>query len=416
MHYDVIIIGAGPAGMMAAIRAAESGAKAALFEKNKQLGRKLILSGQGRCNLTNVNDLADSLKCFSKTGNFLRDAFAGFFNRELMEFFEKRGVSLKVERQNRVFPESDKAYDILEALQQELKRLNVKVFCSAPAYNILVENGSVSGVLLEDRETIKTKKVILATGGVSYQDTGSSGDGLKIARKAGHKITDLRAGLVPLVTGENWVKDLQGLALKNIRFFVYADGKERFESDIGELMFTHFGISGPLILNLSSEISDFLHDKKEVAVYIDLKPALSQSVLEKRLLEDIRINGRMDLKNMLRDYLPQRLVEAFMHLLSLDEKIPANQLSKEGRTGLIRLFKKLPVKIERTLHIEEAMVTKGGVSVKEINPKTMESRLIKGLYFAGEIIDVDAVTGGYNLQAAFSTGYLAGESAARSLR
>ena len=414
--------------MMAAIRAAALHQDVTLLEKKPTLANKLLLSGKGRCNLTNACDLDQFLKRFSHNGAFLRDAFKKFFNRELMDFFESRGLRLKVERQERVFPVSDCSASILEVLKKELERNKVNVIYKAQVRAIALESGVVKGVELLGGKLLAADKVILATGGVSYAFTGSSGEGLKIVEGLGHKVTSLRPGLVPLKTAQKWVKDLEGLTLRNIRL-TFTDGKKEIVSEIGELMFTGFGISGPLVLTLSGKIVDWLGEKKPVSVEIDLKPALSGQQLDARLLREFSATSRKSIRNVLKELLPQRLVDCFLGLApslkgvgraapvglaKINPDKQAAQVTRQEREIVVKLLKGFRLDISGSLALEEAMVTRGGVSLKEIDPRTMESRKVKGLYLCGELIDIDADTGGFNLQAAFSTGYLAGESAALS--
>ena len=407
----IIVVGAGPAGMMAAIRAAECGAEVVLLEKNSNPGRKLLLSGKGRCNLTNACDLDNFLERFSGNGDFLRDAFGKFFNRELMNFFEKRGLKLKVERQERVFPVTDSSASILNVLNQELIKKGIKVIVNAAVKEILILNGQVSAVKLVDGKAINSDKVILATGGVSYGFTGSTGDGIKFAKNLGHNIVPLAAGLVPWEIKQKYPKLLEGLTLKNIRLKI-SDSKKTFESDIGELMFTSFGISGPLVFSLSAKVGDWLKRSEQLYVEIDLKPALSQEQLEARLLREFKEAPRKNIKNTLKTLLPQRLIDLAIAILRIDADKIVSHITQTERRALVGWLKGFRMDIKGLKPVEDGMVTRGGVSLKNINPRTMESRIVKGLYFAGEMIDIDADTGGFNLQAAFSTGYLAGESAA----
>ena len=397
--------------MICAIRAGELNQKVILLEKKPSLGNKLLLSGKGRCNLTNACDLESFLKRFSKGGEFLRDAFKKFFNQELIDFFEKGGLKLKVERQMRVFPVTDSSSSILNVLISGLTKNNVEFLPKAEVKDIIAEGAKVKEVILIGGKRILCDCVVLATGGVSYTLTGSSGEGLKIAKSLGHHVTDLRPGLVPLETKENYPKRVEGLTLKNIRL-TFTNGKKEIVSEIGELLFTGFGISGPLVLTLSGEISDWFGSGKKVFADIDLKPALSEEQLNTRLLREFKLGPKKNLKNILKGFLPLRLVDLSLEILKIEAHKQVSQVTQEERRKLVLFFKSFRLEIKRTLPIEVAMVTRGGVSLKEINPRTMESRIIKGLYFAGEIIDVDADTGGFNLQAAFSTGYLAGESAA----
>jgi predicted Rossmann fold flavoprotein len=397
--------------MMAAIRAGQLGQAVVLIEKNSQPGKKLLLSGKGRCNLTNACGLEDFIARFSGNGQFLRDAFKKFFNQELILFFEDNGLKLKVERQLRVFPVTDTAGSILEVLKKQLVHRGVEVVYSSTLEEVLVEAGAVKGLLLKGGRVLAADRVILATGGISYSFTGSSGEGLEIARALGHRVTPLRPGLVPLQTQEGYPRQLDGLTLKNIRL-TFSDGKKQIVSEVGELLFTGFGISGPLVLSLSGRIADWLREGKRVSVEIDLKPALSEQQLHERLLREFKASPRKGIRNILKTLLPLRLIDVFMELTKLDADKRASYVTLPERQSIVVLLKHFRLQVSQTRPIEEAMVTRGGVSLKEIDPRTMESRLIKGLYFAGVMIDVDADTGGFNLQAAFSTGYLAGESAA----
>jgi len=394
---------------MSAIRASGPGNSVLILEKKPSPGNKLLISGKGRCNLTNACDLDSFLRRFSKSGEFLRDAFKKFFNRELMDFFESRGLELKTERQLRVFPVTDRSNHILDILKQELKKKNAEILVRTEVRDILTKDGFVSGVALSDSRIISADRVILATGGASYSFTGSDGGGLRMAERLGHKITELRPGLVPLVVRQEFVKRLEGLALKNIRL-IFSDAEQKAESEIGELLFTGFGISGPLVLTLSGRIYDWLK-KRRVHVDIDLKPALSEEQLDKRLLREFAAGSRKSVRNVMKELLPLRLIDCFLDIAGIPPDKKVSQLNQKERRSLVLLLKCLRLDIIGTRPLEEAMVTRGGVSLKEIDPRTMQSRIIKGLYFAGEIIDVDADTGGFNLQAAFSTGYLAGESA-----
>lgn len=408
----IIVVGAGPAGMMAAIRAGALGQDVILIDKNPYLGKKLLLSGKGRCNLTNACPLETFLSRFSKNSAFLRDAFKLFFNTDLMKFFEDRGLKLKIERQMRVFPVTDKSISILEVLKKELNRRKVRVICKAALKKIIVADREVRAIELTDNIVITAKRVILATGGVSYGFTGSTGEGLEIAKGLGHKIVALRAGLVGLEVKEQFVRLLEGITLKNVRL-KFKKGAKSIISDVGELLFTGFGVSGPLVLTLSGKITDWLLEGGAVYLEIDLKPALSFEQLDARIVREFTAAPRKNIKNLLKDFLPQRMVMEFVRIsgISLDKN--ASQITKEERRNLVLLFKGLRLEILRPRPIKEAMVTRGGVCLKDIDPRTMQSRLIKGLYFAGEMIDIDADTGGFNLQAAFSTGYLAGESASK---
>ncbi|MHB8154466.1 MAG: BaiN/RdsA family NAD(P)/FAD-dependent oxidoreductase [Candidatus Omnitrophota bacterium] len=409
----IVVVGGGPSGMMAAIRAATLGRVVILLEKKSTLGNKLLLSGKGRCNLTNTEDLHNFLKRFSKNGDFLRDAFKKFFNQELISFFEQRGLKLKIERQLRVFPQSDRSTSILEVLENELVKVGVQVVCRSKVVDLIVSAGRVKGVRLENGQDIFCDRIILASGGVSYSFTGSDASGINIAKKLGHVTVPLQAGLIPLDVKQNYVKKLEGLTLRNIKL-KFSDGKTEIISEIGELIFTASGISGPLVITLSGKVIDLLAGNKNVFVDIDLKPALSIQQLDARLLREFKLNSKKSIKNMLKELLPLRLIEVFSDLSGINPLKKCSQITLDEREKIISLLKGFHLEISGPRPIEEGMVTRGGVSLKEINPRTMESRRVKGLYFCGEMINVDADTGGFNLQAAFSTGYLAGESAALS--
>ncbi len=411
--YDVAVVGAGPAGMMAAICAGQQKKSVGLFEKGNAPGRKILLSGKGRCNVTNIVSLHVFLTKFGKQGEFLRTAFKKFFNQDLIDFFEAKGLALKIERQGRVFPVTDKAVSILEVLKRYLVESNVKVLYNRRVVTIEKKDRYFK-LCVENGEQIEAGKVILACGGESFRFTGSSGDGFAIAKSLGHTIVPLSPGLVPLKTREAWVKELKGLTLKNICFTFKTENK-KIVSDIGELLFTHFGISGPLVLDLSSAILALLENDKKALLYIDLKPGLTDIQLDERLLREFRLSGSKNISNVLKDMLPLRLIPVFLNLLNFDTRKKGNQISRQERHLMIHLLKAFPLEIIGALPMEEAMVTCGGISTKEINPQTMESRIVAGLYFAGEIIDASASSGGYNLQQAFSTGYLAGEAAAISV-
>ncbi len=408
----LVIVGAGPAGMMAAIRAGLRGCPVTLLEKNGSPGAKLILSGKGRCNLTNACDLPSFLQRFSGNAQFLRDAFKAFFYPDLMRFFEERGVQLTVERQSRVFPASGRAASILEALKKELGRRHVTVLCHSVLKKVIVDKGAVKAVLLADGKTLPADRLILATGGASYGATGSTGEGIAIAAALGHRTVPLRPGLVGLATKEQFVRTLEGLTLRNVRITFRAQSAS-YQTDVGELLFTDKGISGPLVISSSGKVSDWLSEGKRVAACVDLKPGVSQQQLETRLLRECRLQPRVSLRTILKGYFPQRFANTFLNNLEISPQKKANQLTAAERHELVRAFKGLCLEISETEPLDRAMVTRGGVSLKDIDPRTMASRIVKGLYFAGEMIDVDGDTGGFNLQAAFSTGYLAGESAAQ---
>ena len=406
--HSIIVVGAGPAGMMSAIRASQLHQAVTLIEKTPAPGHKLLLSGKGRCNLTNTCPLDEFISHFS-TGAFLRDAFKKFFNQDLMAFFEKRGLKLKVERQERVFPANDRSVSIRDVLMRELAQQKVTVLYKTAVTDIAVAHGAVRAVMLNKKQEFPVDRLILATGGVSYAFTGSTGDGIKLAQALGHRVTDLRPGLVPLTVKKDFVLP-QGLTLKNIRLH-FSGAKASFSSDIGEMVFTHFGISGPLVFSSSGPVVDWLREKQQVIASIDFKPGLSIEQLEQRLLRDFKEQAKKNIRTVLKGLLPLRMVDIFVARLNIKPDVKCNQVTAPARQGLLAMLKEFPMTVTGSLPMEEAMVTRGGVSLKDIDPRTMGSRLIKGLYFAGEMIDVDADTGGFNLQAAFSTGYLAGESA-----
>ncbi|MDD4879353.1 MAG: NAD(P)/FAD-dependent oxidoreductase [Candidatus Omnitrophica bacterium] len=409
-YYDIAVVGGGPAGAMAAIRAAQLKKNVVLVERNASIGRKILITGKGRCNLTNTADMETFMQKFGKQGQFLRSAFYEFFNDDLINFFKEYGLSAKAERQGRVFPSDDKSMSVVRALEKALAETGVHVLTGSRVMGIKNEGG-IFHLKFEGRTEIWTNRLILATGGASYKATGSTGDGFHFAKLLGHTFNPLRPGLVPLKTKEPWVTEMQGLTLKNVRITFECGGK-KIHSEIGEMLFTHFGVSGPLVLDLSSQVVDLLGDKKEIALSIDLKPGLTKEQLDNRMLRDIGEHGSINIKTLLKDMLPLKMIPVFASALNLDPAKRINQLAKGEREGITALLKDFRMTVVGALPLEEAMVTCGGIPVKDINPRTMESRVIPGLYFAGEIIDATAPSGGYNLQQAFSTGYLAGESAA----
>jgi hypothetical protein len=409
--YEAIVIGGGASGMMAAWKAAESGKSVLLIEKNKILGKKLLISGKGRCNLTNAEDnLETFISHFGPTGPFLYNAFSRFFNQDLINFFERRGLELKIERGGRVFPASERASSVVDVFRKYLKEGGVDIIYNSKVEGILSEEKRIRGIKLDNTESISAPKVILATGGLSYPSTGSTGDGFKILEKLGHTIIPLRPGLVPLETKEGWVRELQGLSLENVKVSLY-QGNKKILCEFGEILFTHFGVSGPIILSISGKVVDLLGERnKDLYLSINLKPALTVQELEARLLRDFAKFGQRNFRNFLKELLPRKMIPIFVKLLEINPDKKVNQLTAEGRRRLISLLTNFKLTIKRSRPIKEALITRGGISTKEINPQTMESKLIRGLYLCGEIIDVDAKTGGYNLQAAFSTGYVAGSS------
>lgn len=410
--YKVIVVGAGPAGMMAAIRAAQKTSGVLLIEKNASLGRKLGLTGKGRCNLTNACPLDEFMANFGKNGLFLRDAFKRFFVRELIYFFEKNGLKLKTERQERVFPQTDSSKSVVDVFKKVLHEERVEVVLSAAVKSVLTEGGRVQGVCLDSGEKIFADSVVLATGGLSYPQTGSTGDGFKMAERMGHRIESFSPGLVPLETREDFVPQLQGLTLKNISIS-FLCGKKTVRSSVGELLFTHFGISGPLVLDASAFIAGQLNRQEAVKISIDLKPGMTPDEIDAKLRRDLQQSGSAMIKNYLEDMLPKRLVPFFLVLASVDGPKKCHQIAALERRRIAETFKNFSLTVVRTRPLTEAMVTHGGVSLQEVNPKTMGSKIISGLYFCGEVLDLAASTGGFNLQAAFSTGYIAGESAAQ---
>jgi predicted Rossmann fold flavoprotein len=404
----VIVVGAGAAGLMAAGRAAERGLDVSLLEKNDRVGKKLLISGKGRCNLTNNTDIDGLIDNIPGNGNFLYSAFYNFSNSDLIAFLNANGLETKVERGGRVFPVSDAARDVVDTLRRYAAGRGAKIILDSPVREILVREGRTAGVVLNGGRTLECGSLILATGGSSYPGTGSTGDGYEMARKLGHTIIPLRPSLVPLVAGESWVPALQGLSLRNVAITLFNKSGRKVFSDFGEMLFTHFGVSGPVILSASRHILDYGY--RDVRLVIDLKPALDEETLDARILRDFEKYSRKQFRNSLDGLLPQKLIPVIVELSSIPGDKPVNQVTREERRRLARLLKGLEVTITGSRPIAEAIVTAGGVCTDEINPSTMESKLVKGLFFAGEVIDVDAYTGGFNLTIAFSTGSLAGIS------
>ncbi len=428
--YDVIVIGGGPAGMIAAGSAAARGKKVLLIEGNEKLGKKLFITGKGRCNITNSAEKEEFFSNITKNPKFFFSAFNFFSNNDLIEFLNNLGLKTKVERGGRIFPESDKSNDVIKALSKYLDQTGVSVLLNQKVKEITYiklssldnhENrvnqikhealySSVSGVCLESGEKIGATSVIICTGGVSYPTTGSTGDGFIFARETGHKIIDPEPSLIPLVTAGSLAQELQGLSLKNVETRVIINDKVVF-SELGEMLFTHFGLSGPLILSSSFFIVPYLKKTKEIYIYIDLKPGLDIEMLDKRLLRDFEKNNNKKFKNSLDEILPSKLIPVIIKLSGINGEKTVNIITKEERKRLVELLKGLKLKIVGTRPISEAIITSGGVSIKDINPKTMESKIVSNLFFAGEVIDLDAYTGGFNLQIAFSTGRVAGNNA-----
>ncbi len=400
----VVIIGGGPAGMMAAIKAAENkDNEVTIIDRNDRLGKKLAITGKGRCNVTNAKDISEFFEHISRNKEFLYSAFYSFSNENLMDFFVKRGLELKTERGQRVFPVSDRAYDVITVLSNELEELGVQFSYKTEVEDAIVEEKAIK-YLVTNRGNIYGDVFIFAGGGASYQGTGSDGKIHKVIRKIGHKVYDLRPSLIPLVLKENFPKDLQGLSLKNVAFTL-TDSKKEIFYDIGEMLFTHFGVSGPLVLSASS----FYHGG-EAKGYIDFKPGLDYKELDLRIQRDFVKYHNKDFKNALNDLLPSKIIPTMMTLSNIDPMKKCNSITKEERGVLVNLLKRFEVTVIGTKSLNEAIITRGGVDVKEIDPSTMKSKIIDNLSFAGEVIDVDGVTGGYNLQIAFSTGFLAGSS------
>jgi len=409
-YYDLIVVGAGAAGMMAAGQAAANGLSVLMLDKNARPGRKIMITGKGRCNVTNNCDRDRLMTAVKRNPRFLYSAFDAFDPQDTMGFFENMGVPLKTERGNRVFPQSDKAVDIVDALYAFTKQYGVSYRQNRVTKLIADENG-VSGVETVDGNRYNAKAVLLATGGKSYPGTGSTGDGYVLARSVGHSVTELAASLVAIETADRWAAELMGLSLKNVTLTV-AKGKKKAVSEIGELMFTHFGISGPLVLTASSEIEGQPSDYR---MTIDLKPGLDIEKLDARLLRDFSDSKNRDIKNSLDRLLPKSIIPIVIMQAGIPGETKINSITRQQRQKLCEVVKAFEIKPKALRPIEEAVVTRGGVKINEVSPKTMESKLVKGLYFAGELLDIDAVTGGFNLQIAFSTGYLAGQSIAEAI-
>lgn len=406
---NVIVVGGGAAGMMAAIAAADAGHKVTLLEKNEKLGKKLFITGKGRCNVTNAADMDVLFDNVCTNAKFLYSAFYQYDNKAVMSFLENAGCPLKIERGDRVFPVSDHSSDVIAAFQRELKKRGVDILLHTEVKRLLVEEEKCAGVELISGKKLSADACILCTGGISYPSTGSTGDGHRFAESTGHKIVECKPSLVPLETSEGWCKDLMGLSLRNVSLRMCC-GKKNLYEGFGEMLFTHFGVSGPLILSASSFYAKQKKDKCDVKIYIDLKPALTVEQLDKRLLRDFDENKNKQFKNALGGLFPTKLIPVMIVLSGIDPDKKVNEVTKEERKAFTELIKNLPLTVTGTRSFAEAIITQGGVSVKDVNPSTMESKKVKGLYFAGEVLDLDAMTGGFNLQIAWSTGYLAGAS------
>lgn len=402
---QVAVIGGGAAGLIAAGTAAARGMDTVIIEKNERCAKKVLITGKGRCNVTNNCDVQTLLKNIPRNPRFLYSAFSRFSPDDVMNFFESRGVLLKTERGNRVFPESDKAADIASALTKFAKDSGARIITDE-ARSLEIENGALRGVNTASGEQVLARSVIIATGGLSYPRTGSTGDGYRFAAQAGHKIIPAKPSLIPVVTNEKWCRDLMGLSLKNVTLTVKVKDKTVF-SELGEMLFTHFGVSGPLVLSASSVMKEYPADS--ISMHIDLKPGLNEKQLDLRILRDFEEQKNKDFSNSLGGLLPRKLIPVIVKLSGIDFAKKTNQISREERAALVSLLKNLTVTVAGYRPVEEAIITSGGVDVSQINPKTMESKLLNGLFFAGEVIDADGFTGGFNLQIAFSTGVAAGE-------
>ncbi|MCR5196772.1 MAG: NAD(P)/FAD-dependent oxidoreductase [Pseudobutyrivibrio sp.] len=406
---NVVVIGGGAAGMMAAYAAGMCGHMVTLIEKNEKLGKKIYITGKGRCNFTNACDVEDFFKNVVSNPKFLYSALYTFSPESMIDFVEMHGTKTKVERGNRAFPESDHASDITKSLDKGLKEYGIKVLLNTKVQKIIIKDNIVNAIKLSDGSQIEADNVIVCTGGLSYSTTGSTGDGLKWAKDMGLKVTDCRPALVPCNCKESYIMSMQGLSLKNVNLKIFSGKKKLFDS-FGEMLFTHFGVSGPLVLSASSIVGKRLQEEGSLNAFIDLKPALSYEELDARVLRDFNDNMNKHLSTVLRGLLPSSMVPVFIELMDFDDERQINSITKEERANLVSLLKAFPFTINGLREFKEAIITQGGVSVKEIDPSTMQCKNIKGLSFAGEVLDLDAFTGGFNLQIAWSTGYLAGIS------
>ncbi len=409
----VIVVGGGAAGMFAAIAASKNGHQVTLYEKNEKLGKKIFITGKGRCNITNAADMEELFDAVVTNSKFLYSSFYGYTNQNVIDFFEDAGVPVKIERGNRVFPISDHSSDVIRALEREMKKVGVKVCLNTEVKSVEAEKGKFNKVVLKDATTQTADACIVATGGLSYRSTGSTGDGFRFAENVGHKVTQCFPSLVPMETKEPWICELQGLSLRNVEAKIL-DGKKELYKDFGEMLFTHFGVSGPLIISASSYVGKKFMDKngqkKELTLEIDLKPALTEEQLDQRVLRDFEENHNRQFKNAITKLFPTKLIPVMLELGGIDPEKKVNSIEKEERKQFVHLIKHFRMTLTGLRDYPEAIITKGGVNVKEIDPGTMESKLVKGLYFAGEVLDLDALTGGFNLQIAWSTGYAAGNA------
>lgn len=409
----VMIVGGGAAGMFASIWAAKCGHDVEVYEKNEKLGKKLFITGKGRCNITNACDMETLFASVITNSKFLYSSFYGYTNQDVIDFFEEIGVRTKIERGDRVFPVSDHSSDVIHGLEREMKRHGVKIHLYTEVKSVEVENGAFSHLVLDDKTNVYGDACIIATGGLSYRTTGSTGDGHKFARELGHTVTECMPSLVPMTTKEGWVPELQGLSLRNVEATIY-DGKKKLYNDFGEMLFTHYGVTGPLMLSASSIVGKKFKDKKlndkELRLEIDLKPALSIEKLDQRVLRDFEENQNKQFKNAIGKLFPAKLIPVMIELSGIDPEKKVNVISKEERLNFVHLIKHFTMTLTGLRDYNEAIITRGGVKVKEIDPGTMESKLMENVYFIGEVLDLDALTGGFNLQIAWSTAYAAGNN------
>ncbi|NLK44652.1 MAG: NAD(P)/FAD-dependent oxidoreductase [Tissierellia bacterium] len=405
MNEKIGVIGAGPAGIIAAGIAGSRGKDVTLIEKNERIGKKLFITGKGRCNITNNAPIEEFFDNVMKNKNFLYSSFYSFNNRDIINLLEGYGVKTKVERGNRVFPASDKSSDVIKALENFLVKNNVKILLNSQVDYIYMKDNKF--VVVIGKDEIQFDKIIISTGGKSYPRTGSTGDGFRFAKSFGHTVTKLMPSLVPVEIKEDWIKDLQGLSLRNVNLSVFVKNKKIYE-EFGEMLFTHYGISGPIVLSMSNYLHKYLNES--IHFFIDLKPALDEKKLDNRILRDFNQSNNKQIKNGLDDLLPKKIIPIIIKLAEIQPEKPIHQINKEERMKLVALIKSFPLTFKSLRPIEEAIITSGGVNVKEINPSTMESKIVPGLFFSGEVIDVDALTGGFNLQIAYSTGFLAGSN------
>lgn len=409
----VLIVGGGAAGMFASIWAARCGHDVEVYEKNEKLGKKLFITGKGRCNITNACDMETLFASVITNSKFLYSSFYGYTNQDVIDFFEELGVKTKIERGERVFPVSDHSSDVIHGLEREMKRLGVKIHLHTEVKSVETQNGRFSHLIMEDKKVVYGDSCIVATGGLSYRTTGSTGDGHRFAKELGHTVTECMPSLVPMTTKEGWVPELQGLSLRNVEAAIY-DGKKKLYNDFGEMLFTHYGVTGPLMLSASSIVGKKFKDKKsntkELRLEIDLKPALSIEKLDQRVLRDFEENQNKQFKNAIGKLFPAKLIPVMIELSDIDPEKKVNVISKEERQKFVHMIKHFTMTLTGLRDYNEAIITRGGVKVKEIDPGTMESKLMENVYFVGEVLDLDALTGGFNLQIAWSTAYAAGNN------